>query len=274
VPAVSAVCQRRLLPFFVLSVTLTLWAARCFAIDVPPLQGRVNDLAQLLSPEVRQSLTERLAAYEKATGHQLAILTIPTLGGEPIEDFSMRVVERWKLGQKGKDDGILLLVAARDHKMRIEVGYGLEGALPDALAGRIVRDTMAPDFRKGDFAGGITAAVNEVLAKTGGGTLAQGATSPTPTSPAQGGETSHAGPLTFIAIVGLMIALLFKFAFFGIFGLVLLAVVLLNFFGGRGFGGGYYGGGFGAGGSGSGGFGGGFSGGGGSFGGGGASGSW
>jgi uncharacterized membrane protein YgcG len=102
-----------------------LWVATSVATEVPPLEGRVNDLASLLSPNARQALTQRLAAFEQQTGHQVVVLTIPTLGGEAVEAFSIHVAEDWKLGRAGYDDGVLILVVPSDHRMRIEVGYGL-----------------------------------------------------------------------------------------------------------------------------------------------------
>jgi uncharacterized protein len=248
-------------PIFLWVVAAMLFAHSSFALSVPPLQGRINDQAALLSPAAQQQITERLLAYEKATGHQLAVLTIPTLDGDPIEDFSIRVVEAWKLGKKGKDDGVLILVVVKDRKMRIEVGYGLEGELPDAVAGRIVRDVMTPRFRTGDYAGGIAAAVDAVIVKTGG---------PASTS-APSDATAVERPSRPLGLFGRIISGLFKLVFFGLFGIVFLFVFLINRFGGTRGGGMYFGGGYGGGGSGG---GGGFSGGGGGFGGGGASGSW
>ena len=133
------------------------------ALDVPYLSGRVNDDAHLLDAGTASTLEQTLKAYEAKTDQQIVVLTLPSLEGEPLEDFSIKVARAWKLGRKGKDDGILILVARDDRKMRIEVGYGLEGTLPDALAGRIVRDEMVPRFRGGDFPGGVTAGVGAVI---------------------------------------------------------------------------------------------------------------
>jgi uncharacterized protein len=253
-------CLGVLLPALAAVAALVLTTAAS-ALEVPPLEGRVNDRAHLLSPRTEERLTATLEAYENKTGHQLAILTVPTLEGDPIEDFSIRVVEAWKLGRKGQDDGVLLLVAAKDKKMRIEVGYGLEGDLTDLEAGRIVNDIMAPLFRQGDFDGGILAAVGAILAQTGAeGLVPEQAAQPQ----RQSGHRRAGGSLPVILFV-----------------LTMLLVPMFGrrrwrrgggiiFFGG-GFGGGYRGGGgFGGGGFG----GGGFSGGGGGFGGGGASGGW
>jgi uncharacterized protein len=109
-----------------------------------------------------------LAQYEDSTSNQIAILIISTLDNEVLEEYSLRVAETWKLGQKDKDNGILLLIAVDDHKMRIEVGKGLEGVLTDALSNRIIRNEMAPAFRRADFDGGVTAAINGIVAGIGG----------------------------------------------------------------------------------------------------------
>ena len=251
---------RRLL-IALLGCAIWLFAQTGLALQVPTLEGRVNDRADLLSAAAEQTLTSRLVDYEKSTGHQLAVLTIPTLDGDPVEDFSIRVVEAWKLGKKGKDDGVLVLVVSKDRKMRIEVGYGLEGELTDASAGRIVRDIMAPRFRNGEYEGGIIAAVDAVILKTGGQVAAGDA-----------GEAQRLEPPARpVGLLGRIVSGLFKLAFFGLFGFVFLFILLINRFGGPRSGGMFFGGG----GSSGGGFGGGgFSGGGGSFGGGGASGSW
>jgi uncharacterized protein len=234
-------------------MALALLGGDALALDVPPLVGRVNDGANVLSAQMRSQLEAQLESYERSTGHQLAVLTIPSLEGEPIEDYTIRVVESWQLGKKGKDDGVLLFVAVGDRKIRIEVGYGLEGDLPDALVGRIIREVMAPAFRQGDLGFGISRAVSAISSATGG----QGESLPPPRR-----TRSHDGG--------------------GLSPYLLLALVVLLFIGGgRGMGGfivgSALGGGFGRGG----GFGGGgsrqsggFRGGGGGFGGGGASGGW
>ena len=124
-------------------VTVCLIAFSVAAIDVPYLTGRVTDNAEILDADARTRLDDLLRAHEQATGNQIAVLTVPTLDGESIEDFSTRVFGTWKLGQKGKDNGVLVVVVPRDRRMRIEVGYGLEGVLPDAAASRIVRATAS-----------------------------------------------------------------------------------------------------------------------------------
>ena len=150
------------------AVSVFILAARAAALDVPFLSGRVNDYAHLLDASSASSLDAKLKDYETRTGSQFAVLTIPSLEGAPLEEFSLKVARTWKLGRAGKDDGVLLLVARDDHKLRIEVGYGLEGVLPDALCGRIIRDTIVPRFRGGDYAGGVTAGVDATLAALSG----------------------------------------------------------------------------------------------------------
>src|SRR5918996_929536 len=141
------------------------------ALPVPPLRGRVNDYAGMVPPDKTQQLEERLARFEKETGHQIAVLTIPSLEGDPLEDFSIRVAEAWKVGQKGFDNGAILIIAQKDRKLRIEVGYGLEGILPDAIANRIIQETIVPRFRDNDYSGGIEAGINAILNVTKGESL-------------------------------------------------------------------------------------------------------
>jgi uncharacterized protein len=141
-----------------------LFASSVSALEVPYLSGRVIDTAGLLSPAAVDQLGEQLRVLEEGTGAQVVVLTIPSLEGDSLEDFSLRVVETWKLGRADVDDGVLVLIARDDRKMRIEVGYGLEGALTDAQSGRIIDRVMAPRFRAGDFDGGVAGAVEAVSA--------------------------------------------------------------------------------------------------------------
>lgn len=146
------------------------WAAfSANALDVPYLTGRVTDNADILSDGMRSSLTRRLKAHEDRTTNQIAILTLPTLEGESIEEFAVKVFEEWKLGQKGKDNGILVLVVPNDRRMRIEVGYGLEGTLTDSMAGGIIRNTMTPRFKREDFDGGTEAGIIDIIHVLEGG---------------------------------------------------------------------------------------------------------
>ena len=135
-------------------------------VSVPPLGARVTDLAATLDTQQTRALEARLAAFETKKGAQLAVLIVPTTQPETIEQFGMRIVEAWKLGRKGVDDGALLLVAKDDRALRIEVGYGLEGALNDATAKRIIAEVITPFFKRGEFYAGIdagTAAMMRVI---------------------------------------------------------------------------------------------------------------
>jgi len=133
------------------------------ALEIPPLKARVNDYAAMLSPATIDQLNHSLAAFEAAESTQIVVLTIPTLGGEPIEDFSIRVAEAWKIGKKGLDNGAILLIAKNDRKLRIEVGYGLEGKLTDLMSGRIIQQIIVPQFRAGNFDKGLISGVNAMM---------------------------------------------------------------------------------------------------------------
>ena len=144
-------------------------AAPARALEVPPKpQGRVSDYAGLLSPQDRARIEARLEEIERRTSNQFVVAIFPSLEGGSLEDFSIRLAETWKIGQKGRDNGLILLVFVKDRKVRIEVGYGLEGAIPDVVAGRIIRGVLAPRFREGDFAGGILAAIDALDAASRG----------------------------------------------------------------------------------------------------------
>jgi uncharacterized protein len=131
---------------------------------VPRLAARVTDLASTLSDAERSALESKLAGFEQKTGAQMAVLVVPTTQPEPVETYAIRVAEAWKVGRKGRDDGVLLVVAKNDRRLRLEVGYGLEGAIPDAIAKRIVAEDIAPQFREGRYAAGIAAGVDRVVA--------------------------------------------------------------------------------------------------------------
>lgn len=270
------------------------------AAEIPPLRAHVNDYAGLLSPETARLLEEELTSFERTDSTQIAVLTVPSLEGEPVEGYSIRVVEAWKLGQKGKDNGVLLLVAKNEHKLRIEVGRGLEGKLTDLVSGRIVRNEIAPLLRRGDWDAGISAGVHAIQA------VVRGEYTPEPRDLRHGRRGAH--PIFTLVIfvlvasvffggisralggvagaVGLPLVAYLSFSGLSVVLLVLLALggfllgLFLSFLFGTGGGGGFmgggpfFGGGFGGGGFGGGSGDGGFSGGGGSFGGGGASGDW
>jgi uncharacterized protein len=132
-------------------------------VPVPPLQTRVTDLTKTLSEQQRASVEQKLAAFEARKGAQIGVLVLPSTKPETIEQYAVRVQESWNLGRKGVDDGVLLVVAKDDRTLRIEVGYGLEGVLPDATAKRIIEDDITPQFRSGDFYAGINAGVDRIM---------------------------------------------------------------------------------------------------------------
>jgi uncharacterized protein len=136
--------------------------------EVPYLTGRVVDNAEILSADTRKRLTEVMRQHEQKNGNQIAVLTVPTIHGESVEEYAVRVFDQWKFGEKGKDNGILVLVVPQDRRMRIEVGYGLEGIVTDAHASRIIRNVMTPRFRDGDYNGGITRGVDALIAQLEG----------------------------------------------------------------------------------------------------------
>lgn len=152
-------------------------------VAVPRLTARVTDQTGTLSPEQVRGLEQRLQAFEAAKGSQVAVLIVPTTQPEAIEPYALRVVESWKLGRGKVDDGALLLVAKDDRALRIEVGYGLEGALPDAIAKRIIEEIIVPKFRAGDFAGGIEAGLEQIIKVIEGEPLPAPARSSSPSTP-------------------------------------------------------------------------------------------
>jgi len=131
---------------------------------VPALSARVTDLTNTLTADERARLESKLASFEDKNGAQMAVLIVPTTQPEPVEAYALRVADAWKVGRKGRDDGVLLLVAKDDRRLRLEVGYGLEGLIPDAIAKRIVAEDVAPKFRDGRYAEGIEAGVDRVVA--------------------------------------------------------------------------------------------------------------
>jgi uncharacterized protein len=224
----------------------------------------VTDTANFMSPGAAQALNSRLQDYERATGHQLLVYIAPTTGDTVIEDWAVKAFEKWKVGRKGIDDGLVLFVMASDRKLRFEVGYGLEPVVPDAIAGRVINDVIVPRIQAGDRDGAINAGMDAVMTVIGGGGVPAG---PTEAQRNRGreGRPMTLGQLIVFGVIGLII--LFVFITNPSLALYLLASILSG-------GGGRRGGGWGGGGGGDWGGGGGFSGGGGRSGGGGASGSW
>ena len=143
--------------------------------DFPQLTGRVVDQAGILTPSTRAGLTEMLAQFEQATGQQVVVVTLRSLQGYPIEDFGYQLGRKWGIGQKGKNTGALLIVAPNERKVRIEVGYGLEGTLTDAASRTIIEREILPSFRNGDFNGGVVAGTAAIVALLGGNPSAAGA---------------------------------------------------------------------------------------------------
>ncbi len=238
---------------FLLFILFSTIAALALEVPVRP-EGRVTDRTGTLSRREVAALDQKLEAFEKETTNQIAVLLIPSLQGDSLEDFSIRLAEKWKIGQKGKNNGAILLAVKNEKKLRIEVGYGLEGALPDAVAGSIIRNEIGPQFKEGRFYAGIEAGLNAIMAAT------KGEYRPVKKGPQRSQGLPLWVPLLLILIVGSV--------------MVMSAVGRKRHYhsggsGGWSTGGGYWGGGGSFGDS-----GGGFSGGGGDFGGGGASGEW
>ena len=287
--------MRGALPRILLAVFL--WTALPWAaaeVAVPPLKARVTDLTSTLSGGQAGALEQKLAALEARKGSQVAVLLVPTTQPETVEQYAIRVFDQWKLGRKGVDDGVLLLIAKNDRKLRIEVGRGLEGAIPDAFAKSIIDEEITPRFKQGDFAGGIEAGVARITKLVDGEPMP----APAPSRPVSSSEPDYwnwmfYGFIAVMLVGGLLRSIFGRFFGSGIVGVAagvvtyilvsaavaaaIVAVIafLLTLFNEGGSGGGWSSGGRGwssSGGGYSG--GGGFSGGGGSSGGGGASGSW
>jgi uncharacterized protein len=147
----------------VLSLICIVGVPQLFALEVPPLKGRVNDFAGMLSSYTERQLDGILRDLEKTDSTQIVVSVIPSLEGEVLEEFSIKLAEQWKIGQKGLDNGAILLVAKKERKIRIEVGYGLEGSLTDLMAGRIIRNVIVPQFKAGNFDQGILDGVQAMI---------------------------------------------------------------------------------------------------------------
>ncbi len=271
---------RGLLPALLLGLVLWLatlpGASLAAEIRFPPLTGRVVDDAQLLTPAQEQALTGKLATLEQQTGDQLVVVTLPSLQDQEIEDFGYQLGRHWGIGQKENDGGALLIVAPNERKVRIEVGYGLEGVLTDAYSSLIIRNDILPAFRQGDYAAGIIAGTDSIIAQL--------TADPAEAQARAEAAKSAAAETTKPVLPAVVILLVFAFIFFSMVGaaaggrkrrggrgdglspiLIWAASEALKDRNRGGRGGGWGGGGFGGGG---------FGGGGGGFGGGGASGGW
>lgn len=186
---------------------------------IPPL-ARVGDLTATLNGEQIRLLESKLAALERAKGSQIAVLIVPTVKPETIEQYALRVVEAWRLGRQGVDDGALLLVAKEDRKMRIEVGYGLEGVLNDASAKRIISETIGPRFKQGDFYGGIDAGVEAMIR------LASGEALPAPSVGSTPARAAGDDSFETLLIVGVILVLVLGGVLRAIFGRLLAAAMV------------------------------------------------
>jgi uncharacterized protein len=239
-------------------VTGDTFSRPAYAAGVPKLTGRINDYASMISPEARRVIETKLDSLEKAESTQIVILTVTSLEGVPIEDFSIKVAEEWKIGQKKYDNGVLLIVSRNDRKIRIEVGYGLEGRLTDLQSGRIINNDISPLFKAGRTDEGFINGVNAIIASVKGEYKAPAET--------RSDDDENGSVLPFLILI-ILLLYFFRQISRGSHG-----QGPMIFGGGPGYGGFGSGGSFGGGGS----FGsdGGFSGGGGGFGGGGASGDW
>ena len=230
----------------VLGLVCSLWASPVFSLEVPRHTGPVVDVAGVLSRSDNAKISASLLQFQRAYGPQLQVLVVPDLEDETIEGYSIKVVDAWKLGAEGEDNGVLLLVATQDRKVRIEVGRGLEGDLPDALAGRIIRTGIIPFFKQGQTGAGIVVGLG-MIAESVGGKL-ENIPVPRMRRAKRGG-----GNLGFLVFLGL---LLIGPILFGRgrrrrgVGTALLGGVLLGSLMGGGRGGGGFGGGFGGGGGG------------------------
>lgn len=254
----------------IIAASLFVFAVNAFALEVPPSPTRwATDRAGVLSPAELQQLDQKLEAFEKRSGAQFLIYIMPSLEGDSLERFTIEAAEKWKAGQSKYDNGLILFVFVQDRKIRIEVGYGLEGTVTDSVSATVIRESIAPPFQRGNYFEGLNAAADFLIA-----TIEKGE----PPVPVAGSGSQDAG----FRGVDLIFLLVFGLIFFSIVGamsrrrgrgpgvsgcdLLGCLYLLASSSGGRTYGGGGFGGGFGGGG--------GFSGGGGGFGGGGASGGW
>jgi uncharacterized protein len=211
-------CLFLLLTLYLLALVLPAAAA---ALDVPQLKGHVNDYASILSASEVARLEAKLTQFEQTDSTQFVVLTIPSLEGEDLEGYSIKVAEAWKIGWKGLDNGVILLIANAEKKIRIEVGRGLEGRLTDLVSGRIIRTVIVPHFKKGDFEGGVEAGTTAIIEAVRGEFKAQdrGAA-----SAGRSGTNSTSSMLTLA--IFLVIALLFLSAISKVIGAIAGAIGL------------------------------------------------
>ena len=246
---------RRLALFAFVAFLLVLPA---LALDFPALNGRVVDDAGILDGETRAALTQKLAEFEAKTTDQFVVVTLKSLQGTSIEDFGVELGRHWQIGQRDKNNGVLLIVAPNERRVRIEVGYGLEGALTDAVSRLIIENGIAPRFRAGDFAGGITRGVDDIISVLSGDAeewQARAARRPDTVSPTDSTRNDSIWPVIWVVLVVMVVVFICSMLAGALCAAILRLFAMLSLVGGRGSSGG-------------------FSGGGGSFGGGGVSGRW
>ena len=228
------------------------------ALDFPALSGRVVDDAGVLDEGTRAALTQKLAEFETKTTDQFVVVTLKSLQGTSIEDFGVELGRHWQIGQRDKNNGVLLIVAPNERRVRIEVGYGLEGALTDAVSRLIIENGITPRFRAGDFAGGITRGVDDIVSVLSGDAeewQARAARRPDTVSPTDSTRNDSIWPVIWVVLVVMLVVFICSMLAGALCAAILRLFAMLSLVSGRGSSGG-------------------FSGGGGSFGGGGASGRW
>jgi len=228
------------------------------ALDFPALSGRVVDDAGILDEGTRAALTQKLAEFEAKTTDQFVVVTLKSLQGTSIEDFGVELGRHWQIGQRDKNNGVLLIVAPNERRVRIEVGYGLEGALTDAVSRLIIENGITPRFRAGDFAGGITRGVDDIISVLSGDAeewKARAARRPDTVSPTDSTRNDSIWPVIWVVLVVMVVVFICSMLAGALCAAILRLFAMLSLVSGRGSSGG-------------------FSGGGGSFGGGGASGRW
>ena len=197
--------MRRILLALALFLLQPGWGGQAASALPPPPSHWVTDGAGFLSPPVQQSLDQRLGRYQQATGHQVLVWIGGSTGEAPLEDWAVRTFAAWKVGRKGMDDGLVLFILAQDRKLRIEVGYGLEGQLPDALAARIIRETITPRLGTGDWDGAASAGVDQILTTLGGET--QSASEQSRSTGQRNANPLGLGQIILFSILGLVFLL-------------------------------------------------------------------
>src|SRR3954471_8759932 len=234
---------RRLALFAFVAFLLVLPA---LALDFPVLSGRVVDDAGILDEGTRAALTQKLAEFEAKTSDQLVVVTLKSLQGTSIEDFGVELGRHWQIGQRDKNNGVLLLVAPNERRVRIEVGYGLEGALTDAVSRLMIENGITPRFRAGDFAGGITRGVDDIVSVLSGDAeewQARAARRPDTVSPTDSTRNDSIWPVIWVVLVVMVVVFICSMLAGALCAAILRLFAMLSLVGGRGSSGGFSGGG-------------------------------